>query len=155
MKLGASLAQILQLARRRARLELLTSTEGELASGLASNSAKHDAVQQRVTTQAVVAVDATSRLASNVKSRNDLARLLVNALCVHGALEPTHAVVDHGSNDRHVEGLGRHLGAIDDVVEELLAAARLAAGLVPSLAGRVSREGAAIGVLTQIHCSTL
>ena len=92
-------------------------------------------------------MDATSRLASNIKSRNDLARLLVNAFGVHGALEPTHAVVDHGSNDRHVEGLGRHLGAIDDVVEELLAAARLAAGLVPGLAGRVSRERAAIGIL--------
>ena len=92
-------------------------------------------------------MDAASRLASNIKSRNDLARLLVNALGVHGALEPTHAVVDHRSDDRHVEGFGGHLRAIDDVVEELLAAARLAAGLVPSLAGWVGREGAAIGVL--------
>ena len=92
-------------------------------------------------------MDATSRLASNIKSRNDLARLLVNALGVHGALEPTHAVVDHRSDDRHVEGFGRHLRAIDDVVEELLAAARLAARLVPSLAGWVGRERPTIRVL--------
>ena len=55
--------------------------------------------------------------------------------------------MDHRGDDGHVEWLGRHLGAVDDVVEELLSAAGLPAGLVPSLAGWVGREGAAIGVL--------
>ena len=38
-------------------------------------------------------------------------------------------------------------GALEDVVEELLAAASLAAGRVPGLATRVGRVGAAVGVL--------
>ena len=55
--------------------------------------------------------------------------------------------MDHGGDDGHVEWLGRHFGAVDDVVEELLAAAGLATGLVPSLARWVGWERAAIRVL--------
>ena len=54
--------------------------------------------------------------------------------------------MDHGGDDGHVEGLAGNLGAIDDVVEELLAAAGLAAGLIPRLAGWVGGERAAIRV---------
>ena len=48
---------------------------------------------------------------------------------------------------RGVEGLALDLGAINDVVEELLANAGLAAGLVPGLSAGVGREGAALWIL--------
>ena len=46
-----------------------------------------------------------------------------------------------------VERLGLHLGSIDEVVEEFLSGAGLSAGLIPSLAGWVGWEGAALGIL--------
>ena len=61
--------------------------------------------------------------------------------------KPVPMVVDDGGDDGDVERLGLHGGARDDVVVELLAGARLAAGLVPRLAGRVRGPGAAVGVL--------
>mmetsp|Transcript_115503 Transcript_115503/g.188224 ORF Transcript_115503/g.188224 Transcript_115503/m.188224 type:complete len:208 (-) Transcript_115503:413-1036(-) len=55
--------------------------------------------------------------------------------------------MDHWGDDSHVEGLSSDLRTIDDVVVELLTAARLATGLIPSLAGRVCWERATVWVL--------
>merc|ERR1719454_1276509 len=90
-------------------------------------------------------MDTASCLASNVQTRNCPA--IPDALALHGCLQTSHAVVDHGCDDRSVEGLSRHLGSIDDVVIELLAAAGFSRWLVPGLAGRVRRITAALRVL--------
>ena len=97
----ASFRELLQLTRCWARLELLILPEGELAGRLARNTAKDHAIQQGVAPQAVVAMDATRGLASDVQPRDGLA-VLIDALRVHGTLQATHAVVDHGGNDRHL-----------------------------------------------------
>lgn len=57
------------------------------------------------------------------------------------------------SNYRNIEGLGGHLGAVNDVVEKLLATAGLATWLVPGLAGWISREGATIRILLLVKTS--
>merc|ERR1719213_338228 len=135
------LAELLELLWGWAGLELIAGTEGVLASGLARHAAEDDAVEQGVAAQAVVSMNPAGSLASDVEAWNDLAGL-VDALGIGGALQAAHAVVDHRGDDGYVEGLGRHLGAVDDVVVELLAAAGLAAGLVPGLPGGVGRERA-------------
>ena len=53
---------------------------------------------------------------------------------IHVAFQAAHAVVDHGGNDGHIKWFGGHLGSVDDVVEELLAAASFATGFIPGLA---------------------
>ena len=73
-------------------------------------------------------MDAARHLAGRVEAGD---RLVV-AADARGVLvdqEAAHAVVDHRRDDGHVEGLVLHGRAGDDVVEELLPAARLAAGL--------------------------
>ena len=94
----------------------------------ARHAAKDHAVQQGIAAQAVVAVDAARHLAGGVESRD----CLVVGTDARGVLvdqQAAHAVVDHRRDDGHVEGLLLHGRAGDDVVEELLPAARLAAGL--------------------------
>ena len=53
----------------------------------------------------------------------------------------SHAVVDHWRDDSYVERFRGDFRAINDVMEELLAAASLATRLIPSLARWVGREG--------------
>jgi len=93
-----SLREFLELSGHRAWLELLILSEGELAGCLASHTAKDHAVQQRVATQAVVAVNAASSLTCHVETRDDLSRL-VDAFGIYGAFQTAHAVVNHGGDD--------------------------------------------------------
>merc|ERR1719356_812570 len=141
-----SLAELLEFARHGAGLELVVGAKGVLAGRLARHASEDHAIEQGVAPQAVVAMDAARSLAGDVEAGDHLTGL-VDALGVHGALQAAHAIVDHRGDDSHVEGLLGHRGAVDDVVVELLAAARLAAGLVPSLSGGVRRERAAFGIL--------
>mmetsp|Transcript_108467 Transcript_108467/g.282961 ORF Transcript_108467/g.282961 Transcript_108467/m.282961 type:complete len:405 (-) Transcript_108467:355-1569(-) len=143
----STLREILDLLRDGAQLVLAVRTERVLARGLGSDAAEDDAVQQGVPAQAVVAMDAASHLARGVQARDRLAALRVQHRGVDVHLQAAHAVVDDGGDDGDVERLGLHGGAWDDVVVELLAGARLAAGLVPRLAGRVRGPRAAVGVL--------
>merc|ERR1719446_1026906 len=93
-----SLGKVLELAWCRAWLELVPCAKGELARCLACNAAEDHAIKQRVTTQAIVAVDATSCLSSNIEARDHLAAL-VQHLGLYAALKTTHAVVDDWCND--------------------------------------------------------
>mmetsp|Transcript_51062 Transcript_51062/g.111311 ORF Transcript_51062/g.111311 Transcript_51062/m.111311 type:complete len:514 (-) Transcript_51062:66-1607(-) len=145
---NASAEQLLELGRHRARAELVALAEAVLARRLARDAAEDHAVEQGVAAKTVVAVHATGDLARGVESRDHA--LGADALGKRSDLQAAHAVVDHRGDDGHVEGLGRHLGAGERVVVELLAAARLAARLVPGLAGRVRGEGPAIGVLLRL-----
>mmetsp|Transcript_70927 Transcript_70927/g.188595 ORF Transcript_70927/g.188595 Transcript_70927/m.188595 type:complete len:403 (+) Transcript_70927:249-1457(+) len=148
----AASAEVLQLAGARARAELVVLAEHVLAGRLGGHTAEHDAVQQGVAAQAVVAMDAAGNLAGGVQARDGLAGLGGDDCGVGVDLEAAHAVVDDRRDDRDVEGLGLHLVGGEDVVVELLAAAGLAAGLVPRLARRVGRVGAAIRVLLGLRC---
>merc|ERR1719444_733136 len=94
-------------------------------------------------------MDTAGHLSSGVKPRNCLA-VGSDARGIHIDLETTHAVVDYRRDDGHVEGLALHRGPWDDVVVELLPAARLAAGLVPGLAAGVRGPRAAVGVLLRL-----
>ena len=113
----------------RAQVHILhVGAQHVLGSCLTGHAAEHHAVQQGVASQAVVAVHSARHLAGSVQARDwqvvgaDACRVGVNE-------EAAHAVVDHGRDDGNVEGLVLHGIARDDVVEELLAAARLATGL--------------------------
>merc|ERR1719183_2502312 len=145
-----SASELLQLLRLRAHLELAIRAEGELASSLACDATIDDAVQQGVAAQAVVAVDAAGCLARHVKPW-DHARL-GDAFGVDGALQPSHAVMYHGRDDGNVERLRGNLGAIDDIMIELLAAASRAAGCIPRLSAWVGRVRATIWILLGFLC---
>mmetsp|Transcript_22588 Transcript_22588/g.50540 ORF Transcript_22588/g.50540 Transcript_22588/m.50540 type:complete len:412 (+) Transcript_22588:278-1513(+) len=90
-------------------------------------------------------MDAPCSLTRHVEARQRLAGF--HALAKDRCLQSAHAVMDHRSDDGHIERLRGNCAARDDVVEEFLAAASLPAGLVPRLARRVSGPGATIGVL--------
>merc|ERR1712137_1054639 len=96
------LCQLLELLRHRAWAELVVLAENVLASSLACNAAENNAVQQGVSTEAVVAVDAARDLASGVEARNPLT-CAADALGVDSHLETAHAVVDHWRDDGHME----------------------------------------------------
>merc|ERR1719498_698150 len=143
-----SLAQLLEFPRDGAGAELVSLAEDVLAGRLPGHAAEDHAVEQGVATEPVVAVDATRDLTSGVEAR-DLAPGAHN-LRILSDLETAHAVVDHWGDDRHVEGLRGHCGTRDDVVVELLPAARLASGLVPGLPRGIRGPRAAIGVLLRL-----
>ena len=103
-------------------------TQHVLGSCLAGHAAEHHAVQQGVATQAVVAVHAAGDLASSIQARDRLV-VRADARGVRVDEQAAHAVVNHRRDDGYVERLVLHGIARDDVVEELFAAARLAAGL--------------------------
>jgi len=126
-------------------------TQDVLGAMLAGNTSEDDAIQQGVPAQTVVAVHTASDLASGVETGDGLATR-VHDRGVHVDLQTTHAIVDHGRDDRDVEGLALERGARDDVVVELLAGARLARGLIPRLARGVGVPAAAIGVLLGLLC---
>merc|ERR1712187_55897 len=134
-----SLDERLQLRRFRVHLELAVSSKCVFARRLACNTTEHNAIQQGVTAQAVVAMDATSCLASYVKSRNNLAAFLVDTLGIDGAFQTTHAIVKARCDDGNREWLSRDLGPIDNVVVELFARARFSTGFVPRLSAWVRR----------------
>merc|ERR1712039_484820 len=144
-----SLDELLELLRHRARAELVLGTKHPLARGFGRHTAKHYAVKQGVATEPVVAVDTAGNLTSRIEARNGLAILAKNCR-VNVDLETAHAVVDHGRDDRNVEGLGLDGRSRDDVVIELLTRTGLAASLVPGLAGGVGRPRAAVGVLLHL-----
>ena len=77
---GCSLDELLELALNWARLGLLSSFEGVLASSLACHAAKDHTVLQQVATHTVIAMDAASRLASHIEAWDHLA-FLVKHLC--------------------------------------------------------------------------
>jgi len=99
---------------------------------LASNATEHDAIQQGIATEAVVAMDTASDLTCSVEARNGLA-IAVDHCRVRIDLQTTHAVMDHWCDDGHVERLGLEGRAWDDVVVELLARSCLATGGIPRL----------------------
>mmetsp|Transcript_13542 Transcript_13542/g.34069 ORF Transcript_13542/g.34069 Transcript_13542/m.34069 type:complete len:533 (+) Transcript_13542:299-1897(+) len=88
------------------------------------DSSEGHAVQQRGTTQAIVAVDTAGDLPGRVQALDHLARL-VNNFALHRNLQAAHAVMDHWCHNRNVPNLGGNLLALDTVVEELLATASL------------------------------
>merc|ERR1719473_1184312 len=137
-------AERLELPRHRAGPELVVRSEGVLARLPPGDAAVDDAVEQRVAAKPVVPVHAASDLTRSVKPRDGLAPS--NNLGLWGDLQAAHTVVDHWGDDGHVELFRRELVAVDDVLEELLAAARRAAGLVPGLAVGVRGERAPIWV---------
>mmetsp|Transcript_13802 Transcript_13802/g.36924 ORF Transcript_13802/g.36924 Transcript_13802/m.36924 type:complete len:514 (-) Transcript_13802:112-1653(-) len=141
-----SLGELLELLRDGAAAELIVVAEHPLARSLRGDAAEDHAVQQRVAAKTVVAVHAAGNLASRVQARDGLA-LLVQHGGVAVDLKATHAVVDHGCDDGDIEGLALHSAARDHIVVELLAAARLAADLVPRLARGVCGPAATVGVL--------
>merc|ERR1719345_208248 len=120
-----SCAQVLQLCWWWAETELVVCSGDVLCRSLARNTSVDDAVEQGVTTQTVVAVDAARRLTGNVKAWHHTC--LGDALGVLCALQASHAVVDHRGDDGDVEWLSSDLRALKDVVVELLAAASWAA----------------------------
>jgi len=99
---------------------------------LASNATEHDAIQQRIASEAVVAMDTASDLTCSVEAWNGLA-IAVDHCRVHIDLQTTHAVMDHWCDDGDIEGLGLHGRAWDDVVVELLARSCLATSGIPRL----------------------
>mmetsp|Transcript_123636 Transcript_123636/g.332066 ORF Transcript_123636/g.332066 Transcript_123636/m.332066 type:complete len:279 (+) Transcript_123636:392-1228(+) len=124
---------------------LHVAAEHVLSAVPGRHAAEDHAVQQRVATQAVVAVHAARELPGGIEALDDARRLEDARLGVD--LQATHAIVDHRRDDRHVERLGGDLRAGNDIVVELLARAGLAAGLVPRLARGVCGPRAALGVL--------
>merc|ERR1719162_2657369 len=124
-----SCAQVLQLCWWWAETELVVSSGDVRGCSLARNTSVDDAVEQGVTTQAVVAVDAARCLTSNVQAWDHTC--LGDALGILCALQASHAVVDHRGDDGDVEWLSSNLGALKDVVVELLAAASWATGRIP------------------------
>merc|ERR1719473_650859 len=137
-------AERLELPRHWAGPELVVRSESVLARLPPGDAAVDDAVEQRVAAEPVVPVHAASDLTRSVKPRDGLAPS--NNLGLWGDLQAAHTVVDHWGDDGHVELFRRELVAVDDVLEELFAAARRAAGLVPGLAVGVRGEGAPIWV---------
>mmetsp|Transcript_4436 Transcript_4436/g.6516 ORF Transcript_4436/g.6516 Transcript_4436/m.6516 type:complete len:457 (-) Transcript_4436:4-1374(-) len=87
-------------------------------------------------------MDTTNNLACPVQTTNDLF-LLVHALSPNVDLQSTHAVVDHRSDDGHVEGI---IGFQGEVVVELLPP------LVPGLAATIGFVGSVLGVLGLLVC---
>mmetsp|Transcript_10524 Transcript_10524/g.11589 ORF Transcript_10524/g.11589 Transcript_10524/m.11589 type:complete len:249 (+) Transcript_10524:135-881(+) len=147
----SSLSQLFEFAGHRAWLELVVLSKGQLACCLSGHTAKDHAIQQRVAAQTIVAMDATSCFTRHIQTWDDLATL-VDALSIHSAFQTAHGVVNDRGDDGHIKGLGRNLGSIDDVVEELLAAACLATGFIPGLARRIGREWTAIRILLLLLC---
>merc|ERR1719498_1443769 len=117
MKSAASLSKVLELVRNGAWAELVVVAEDVLAGSLASNASKHDAIQEGVAAETVVAVNTTRDLASSIQPL-DLAACRANALRLGSHLEAAHAVVDDRSDDGDIERLRSHGVARDDVVVE-------------------------------------
>mmetsp|Transcript_50590 Transcript_50590/g.69317 ORF Transcript_50590/g.69317 Transcript_50590/m.69317 type:complete len:240 (-) Transcript_50590:923-1642(-) len=124
-------------------LDVLDVLRREVARGAAAGDAAEDnAVQERVATQAVAAVDAASRLAGAVEAaHNALAR--THALGRVVDLQAAHGVVDRRGHDGHVEGIA---GLQGQVRVELLAP------LVPGLAATIGLIGAVLQVLGLLIC---
>merc|ERR1719473_547830 len=91
-------------------------------------------------------MDSSGNLARCVEARDRLSAG-ANDGRVDVNLQPTHAVMDHRRDDGDIERLGGHLGPVDNVVVELLAAPCWAAGLVPGLAAGVRWEWATFRIL--------
>merc|ERR1719191_1289213 len=72
---------------------------------------------------------------------------------IHINLKPTHAVVDHRCDYRHIERLCCHCRPRNDVVIELFATSGLSACLIPGLATGVRRPGPSIRILLGFLCS--
>merc|ERR1719272_1779599 len=145
-----SCAQLLQGWRWWAEAELVVCSGDVLDCCPTCNTTVDNAIQQRVATQAIVAVDTTCGLACHVKAWDHTG--LGNALGLSCALQASHAVVDDRGDDGHVEGVCCNLGALKDVVVELLATASGATGRIPGLAAGVGRPRATIGILLSLLC---
>jgi len=78
-----------------------------LRRSLARHSAEDHTVQQRIATQAVVAVHAACHLASSIEPGDGFV-VGPNAGAVRVNQQATHAVVDHWCDDGHVERLVLH-----------------------------------------------
>merc|ERR1740133_863537 len=81
------------------------------------NSAKDDTIQQGVATETIVTMNATHGLASSIEAGD---RLLFRGLdlCIWVHPKAAHAIVDHWSNDSHMELV---VDVHGQVMEELLA----------------------------------
>jgi len=123
-----------------------------------SDTAEDDAIQKGGAAETIVTVDTAGDLATSVKARDDVVTsgdLGPIAIQLGGALElsilvdhdTAHAVVNDGGDEGDVEGLVGDLARGEHVVEELLADAGLARGLIPGLSAGVGGEWAAFGVL--------
>merc|ERR1719272_855192 len=145
-----SRAQLLQRWWRWAKTELIVCSGDVLDCCPTCNTTVDNAIQQGVSAQAIVAMDATGGLACNVKAWDHTG--LGNALGLSCALQASHAVVDDRGDDGHVERLCCNLGALKDVVVELLASACRAAGRIPRLATGVGCPLSAIWVLLSLLC---
>merc|ERR1711879_1051268 len=89
-----SLCQLLEFLRHRARAELVLRSEHPLASSLARHTAEDDAIQQGVSTEAVVAVDATRNLARGIQAGDRIAVRPAHRR-VSVDLQAAHAIMDH------------------------------------------------------------
>merc|ERR1740117_2184680 len=145
-----SCAQLLQGRWWWAKAELVVGSRDVFDRCPACDTAVDNAIQQRVATQAIVAMDAACGLACYIKAWDHTG--LGNALGLSCALQASHAVVDDRGDDGHVEGLCCNLGALKDVVVELLATACRAAGRIPRLATGVGCPLSAIWVLLSLLC---
>merc|ERR1719330_2263563 len=117
---STSSGEFLDLVRDGAHAELALFAEHPLAGCPGRHAAEDHAIQQRVTAKAVVPMNTPSNLASRVEARDRLAAR-ANHCGVAIDLQASHAIVDHGCDNGHVEGLSLHRRAGDDVVVELLA----------------------------------
>merc|ERR1719183_600793 len=86
---------------RWAKLEFAICATDVFECSLASNTAKDNAIQERVATKPVVAVHSACDLTSRIQSRNH--PRLGDDFSIGCDLETAHAIVDHGSDDCHIE----------------------------------------------------
>merc|ERR1719281_2113193 len=93
----SSSSEALHLLRERAVLAVLT--EHPLRAVAARHAAEDHAVEQRVATEAVVAVHTARDLARRVQTTDHTARGALD-LTLRVDLQPTHAVVDGRRDDR-------------------------------------------------------
>merc|ERR1712023_108268 len=108
----------LKLFHRRVHLELALASHGVFACRLPCNTAKDNTVQKGITAETIVTMNSSSNLACSVESWHNTPRTQALSICCD--LEPTHAIVDHGSDDGHVERLIGNLRTRNDVVVKLL-----------------------------------
>merc|ERR1712203_305155 len=101
--LDDDLRDVLVVVGERIHAEFSLLTEHVLRASTARNAPKDYAIEKRVSTKAVVTVNAACCLASNEKTRQRLA-VLYN-LAIWSSQNTTHAIMNDWSDDGHVKWL--------------------------------------------------
>merc|ERR1719361_1749358 len=103
---GSSCHQCLEFIWLWAQLEFALCPKNVFTCCFACHAAKDYAIQQGVTTQAVVSMHAAGYLACCIKAWDH--SLVANNFRVLSDLQASHAVVDHWGDNCHVERFSSH-----------------------------------------------